>query len=199
MWHHFSQGNILIPSITSKTQIGLTDSASYLLELANLSLFFSTLMHLIQDYDMLDTSLKGSRFENDLQRTPNECESLETKTTSVPFLWRPSILVCFNIPYLSYAKSNPAVVFQVYIYALPWQHFQSSTRHLCLSKRIAGESCKPILVLRQKSIRSQMHVRGRDNWNFDYIEQNMRWLDGEAKHYFTSKYINIKIRYRKRI
>lgn len=113
MWHRFSQGNILIPSIASKTQIGLTDSASYLLGLANLSLFFSTLMHLIQDYDMLDTSLKGSRFEDDLQRTANECESLETKTTSVPFLWRPSILVCFNIPYLPYAKSNPAVVFQV--------------------------------------------------------------------------------------
>lgn len=133
-------------------------------------------MHLIQDYDMLDTSLKGSRFEDDLQRTANECESLETKTTSVPFLWRPSILVCFNIPYLPYTKSNPAVVFQVYAHALPWQHFQSSTRHLCLSKRIAGESCKPILVLRQKSIRSQTHVRGRGKFRLRKTEYIMiRW------------------------
>lgn len=61
------------------------------------------------------------------------------------------------------AKSNPAVVFQVHIHALPWQHFQSSSRHLCFSKRIAAESCKPILVLQQKSIQFRTHVRKRDN------------------------------------
>lgn len=77
----------------------------------------------------------------------------------------------YTIPSLRVsAKSNPAVV---HTHSLPWQHFQSSSRHLCLSKRIAGESCKPILVLRQESIQSHAHVCERGNWNFDYIlEQN---------------------------
>lgn len=106
-------------------------------------------------------------FEGDLQRTANECESPGTESyiRSVPMaILQP--LFQYTIPSLTHsAKSNPAVVFQVHIHALPRQHFQSSSRHLCLSKCIAVESCKPILVLRLE-IYSISYAR-LQTWNFD--------------------------------
>jgi len=60
---------------------------------------------LLSDHDMSDArSWRGSRFAGDLQRAANERESPGTETTLVPLLRRPSILVCFNTPYLPHAR-----------------------------------------------------------------------------------------------
>lgn len=92
--------------------------------------------------------------------------SRDRSYSSVPFLWRSSSL-CFNIPYLPLRILLRAALLlcSKYTSALPWQHFQSSSRHLCLSKCIAVESCKPILVLRLE-IYSISYARPQ-TWNFD--------------------------------
>jgi len=114
-------------------------------------------------------SSRGSRFAGDLQRAANECESPGTEATLVPLLRRPSILVCFD--------TFRTLLVRVPLRATPLLCSEYTHTHgpplaalpiflatfMPLKTYCRRKSCKPILVLRRRSIQFRAHVRERDN------------------------------------